>query len=241
MTTLAGRDLRGMVFWLMGDLSTPVSPGMQWIFTVGLLAGIGAIYTTSADLNLLLTGEREATHLGVDVTRVKLVVYVSRVAADGAGRFRQRRDRLRWVARAARGAIDFRVGLPAADSRFGVVRRDRHRSGGYAGAHHRRAHGIAGRRDDGDGRRAGIHLFASARIAMSALSPFRAYGRRRARSSRIANARCGSMSSRRATLTQPPRNPRRRSRWARPAFKRTSANSSPFLAPTPAANPRCCG
>jgi iron complex transport system permease protein len=77
MTTLTGRDLRGMAFWLMGDLSTPVSPGMQWIFTVGLLAGIGAIYTTSADLNLLLTGEREAIHLGVDVTRVKLVVYVS--------------------------------------------------------------------------------------------------------------------------------------------------------------------
>src|SRR6202041_2026016 len=46
MTTLAGRDLRGMVFWLMGDLSTPVSPGMEWIFTVGLLAGIGAIYST---------------------------------------------------------------------------------------------------------------------------------------------------------------------------------------------------
>jgi iron complex transport system permease protein len=77
LTTLSGRDLRGMVFWLMGDLSTPVSAGMQWIFTVGLVAGIGAIYSTSADLNLLLTGEREAIHLGVDVTRVKLVVYVS--------------------------------------------------------------------------------------------------------------------------------------------------------------------
>ncbi len=77
MTTLAGRDLRGMAYWLMGDLSTPVSAGMQWIFTVGLIAGIGAIYSTSADLNLLLTGEREAAHLGVDVTRVKLVVYVS--------------------------------------------------------------------------------------------------------------------------------------------------------------------
>ena len=77
MTTLAGRDLRGMVFWLMGDLSTPVSSGLHWIFTVGLLAGIGAIYTTAADLNLMLTGEREAIHLGVDVTRVKLVVYVS--------------------------------------------------------------------------------------------------------------------------------------------------------------------
>ncbi|HEX4642434.1 MAG TPA: iron ABC transporter permease [Candidatus Acidoferrales bacterium] len=76
MTTLAGRDLRGVTFWLMGDLSTPVSATMQWIFTVGLLAGIGAIYSTSADLNLLITGEREAIHLGVDVTRVKLVVYV---------------------------------------------------------------------------------------------------------------------------------------------------------------------
>jgi iron complex transport system permease protein len=77
MTTLAGRDLRGMVFWLMGDLSTPISAGMQWMFTAGLIAATGAIYSTSADLNLLLTGEREATHLGVDVTRVKLVVYVS--------------------------------------------------------------------------------------------------------------------------------------------------------------------
>lgn len=77
MTTLAGRDLRGMVFWLMGDLSTPISAGMQWVFAVGLIAATGAIYSTSADLNLLLTGEREATHLGVDVTRVKLVVYVS--------------------------------------------------------------------------------------------------------------------------------------------------------------------
>ncbi len=77
MTTLSGRDLRGLVFWLMGDLSTPVPASLQWIITVGLLAGIGAIYSTSADLNLLLTGEREASHLGVDVTRVKLVVYVS--------------------------------------------------------------------------------------------------------------------------------------------------------------------
>ena len=76
-TTLVGRDLRGVTFWLMGDLSTPVSPPMQWIFTVVLLVGVGAIYSTSADLNLMLTGEREAVHLGVDVTRVKLVVYVS--------------------------------------------------------------------------------------------------------------------------------------------------------------------
>jgi iron complex transport system permease protein len=77
MTTLAGRDLRGMVFWLMGDLSTPLPANISWLIAVGVLAALGAIYTTAPDLNLMLTGEREAMHLGVDVTRVKLVVYVS--------------------------------------------------------------------------------------------------------------------------------------------------------------------
>ena len=83
MTTLAGRDLRGLAFWLMGDLSTPLPPGLRWIFVVGLLAATAAIYTTAADLNLLLTGEREAMHLGVHITRVKLVVYIAASALTG--------------------------------------------------------------------------------------------------------------------------------------------------------------
>jgi iron complex transport system permease protein len=77
VTTLAGRDLRGIVFWLMGDLSTPLTESLHWVLLVGLILGVGAIYTTAADLNVITTGEREAVHLGVDVTRVKLVVYVS--------------------------------------------------------------------------------------------------------------------------------------------------------------------
>ncbi len=77
MTTLAGRELRGMAFWLMGDLSTPLPASLRWIFGVGLIVGVGAIYSTAADLNLITTGEREALHLGVEVTRVKLVVYIS--------------------------------------------------------------------------------------------------------------------------------------------------------------------
>jgi cobalamin transport system permease protein len=77
VTTLAGRDLRGIVFWLMGDLSTPLPDALHWVLLAGLIVGVGAIYTTAADLNVITTGEREAIHLGVDVTRVKLVVYVS--------------------------------------------------------------------------------------------------------------------------------------------------------------------
>jgi iron complex transport system permease protein len=76
MTTLSGRDLRGMAFWLMGDLASAPPTRLGFLFLVLLLA-IGAIYTTASDLNLLLTGEQEARHLGVNVGRVKLVVYVA--------------------------------------------------------------------------------------------------------------------------------------------------------------------
>ncbi len=76
MTMLSGRDLRGMAFWLMGDLAAPPSVDLRWLYLL-LIIAIGSIYSTSSDLNLILTGEREARHLGVNVDRVKLVVYVA--------------------------------------------------------------------------------------------------------------------------------------------------------------------
>ena len=75
-TTLSGRDQRGMAFWIMGDLSSPPSLNLHWLFLV-LIVAVGSIYTTSSDLNLILTGEQEARHLGVNVSRVKLVVYIA--------------------------------------------------------------------------------------------------------------------------------------------------------------------
>ena len=77
MTNTTGSNLRGMAFWLMGDLSNPLPDAMRWVLFAGLILGVGVIYTTAADLNLITTGEREAMHLGVEVTRVKLVVYIS--------------------------------------------------------------------------------------------------------------------------------------------------------------------
>ena len=77
LTTLTGRDFRGMAFWLMGDLSSPLQPSLRWVLGIGFLIATGAIYTTAADLNLLLAGEKEAMHLGVDVLRVRLVVYIA--------------------------------------------------------------------------------------------------------------------------------------------------------------------
>jgi iron complex transport system permease protein len=82
MTTLSGRDLRGMAFWLMGDLATPPIINLWWLYLV-LVIGAGSIYSASSDLNLILTGEQEARHLGVDVDRVKLVVYVAASVLTG--------------------------------------------------------------------------------------------------------------------------------------------------------------
>ena len=77
MSTLAGSNLRGASYWLMGSLSTLPPKSLLYLLAVGFLAAAGAIYTTASDLNLLLAGEKEAMHLGVDVPRVRIVVYLA--------------------------------------------------------------------------------------------------------------------------------------------------------------------
>ncbi len=82
MTTLSSRDLRGMAFWLMGDLQAPSTVNTKWLYLV-LIIAVGSIYSAASDLNLILTGEQEARHLGVNVERVKIVVYVAASVLTG--------------------------------------------------------------------------------------------------------------------------------------------------------------
>src|SRR5580704_9732050 len=77
MGTVTSGNNRGMVFWLMGNLSTSFQKSVYWFLGVGFFVAAGAIYTPATDLNLLLAGEKEAMHLGVDVPRVRLVVYIA--------------------------------------------------------------------------------------------------------------------------------------------------------------------
>jgi iron complex transport system permease protein len=83
MTSLTGSNLRGMAFWLMGNLSTSLQRSVYWVLGIGFVVASGAIYTTASDLNLLLSGEKEAMHLGVDVPRVRLVVYIAASVLTG--------------------------------------------------------------------------------------------------------------------------------------------------------------
>ena len=77
MGTVNSSNTRGLIFWLLGNLSTSFQKSIYWFLGVGFFVAAGAIYTTAADLNLLLAGEKEAMHLGVDVPRVRLVVYIA--------------------------------------------------------------------------------------------------------------------------------------------------------------------
>jgi iron complex transport system permease protein len=87
LTMVTGSELRSIAFWLMGDLTAPppttnVLGWLGFLFFVFIVAA-GAMYTTSSDLNLILTGEQEAKHLGVNVNRVKFVVYIAASVLTG--------------------------------------------------------------------------------------------------------------------------------------------------------------
>lgn len=77
LMTTQSSNLRGMSYWLMGDLSLSPPRSLYVMLVAGFFLASGIIYTTASDLNLLLSGEKEAMHLGVDVRRVRLVVYIS--------------------------------------------------------------------------------------------------------------------------------------------------------------------
>ena len=67
------QQLRGMLFWLMGDLSQAESP---WPALVALAFGLICILPFARDLNLLVRGEVSAQALGVPVARLRLLIYV---------------------------------------------------------------------------------------------------------------------------------------------------------------------
>lgn len=67
------QDLRGMLFWLMGDLSSATAPAGG--LTV-LLAGLLTAVANGRSLNLLAHGELTAATLGVSIRPLRRLIYV---------------------------------------------------------------------------------------------------------------------------------------------------------------------
>ncbi len=75
LTLLSTRDVRGMAFWLMGDLSVVTDAQLRVLGPIVALS-IVATYFLAKDLNVLLLGEEEAAHLGVAVARVETATFL---------------------------------------------------------------------------------------------------------------------------------------------------------------------
>lgn len=67
------RQLRGMLFWLMGDLGYTINPWpLGLVFILGLLVSL----PLARSLNVLIRGELLAGSLGVDTRRVQLILFL---------------------------------------------------------------------------------------------------------------------------------------------------------------------
>src|SRR5678815_2370577 len=82
--------IRSFTFWLLGDLSGTSNALLPLAITV-TIAGALALTLNARSLNLLMLGERDAFDLGVEVGRVRIIVFVvasllvgSSVAASGS-------------------------------------------------------------------------------------------------------------------------------------------------------------
>lgn len=71
-------QLRGMLFWLMGDLSAAPAP---WAALTGLVLLFLLILPAARALNLLTRGALSAAALGVDVRRLQLGAYLAAACA----------------------------------------------------------------------------------------------------------------------------------------------------------------
>lgn len=89
-TLMDATRIRSFTFWLLGDLSGSTTK-LLWLALFVAVAGTAVLAAHARSLNLLMLGERDAFDLGVEVARVRLVVFIvasllvgSSVASSGS-------------------------------------------------------------------------------------------------------------------------------------------------------------
>lgn len=82
LTLVPDGRLRGMLFWLSGDLGDAAPPGFAW---AALALAVLAAVPVAPQLNALLRGETVAAALGVPVARLRVRIYlIASLAAAAA-------------------------------------------------------------------------------------------------------------------------------------------------------------
>ncbi|HVE49142.1 MAG TPA: iron ABC transporter permease [Casimicrobiaceae bacterium] len=81
LTLAPAAQVKGMVYWLLGDLSGATAPGLTF---AALLLVLVAALALARDLNALVHGVDDATALGVDVPKLALMLYALTALATSA-------------------------------------------------------------------------------------------------------------------------------------------------------------
>lgn len=82
-TLMDATRIRSFTFWLLGDLSG-ASTSLLTIALVAAIVGAAVLTLHARPLNLLMLGERDAFDLGVEVGRVRLIVFLAASLLVGA-------------------------------------------------------------------------------------------------------------------------------------------------------------
>ena len=72
LATSPDQQLRGLIFWLMGDLSYADNIGLPFLF---LVVGLIISLYFARDMNILLLGQLQAASLGVSIKKLHYVLY----------------------------------------------------------------------------------------------------------------------------------------------------------------------
>ena len=77
------QQLRALTFWTMGSLGGALWPAVIVVATV-VVPAILVLIRNAGEINILLLGEEEARHLGVDSDRLKLIIVLCAAFSVGA-------------------------------------------------------------------------------------------------------------------------------------------------------------
>jgi iron complex transport system permease protein len=82
-TVMDATRIRSFTFWLLGDLSG-TSSNLLTVAFGAVVVGVLLLVLNARGLNLMMLGERDAFDLGVEVTRVRLIVFAAASLLVGA-------------------------------------------------------------------------------------------------------------------------------------------------------------
>jgi iron complex transport system permease protein len=82
-TLMDATRIRSFTFWLLGDLSGTTS-NLLMVTLGAAIFGVVVLALNARSLNLMMLGERDAFDLGVEVTRVRLTVFIAASLLVGA-------------------------------------------------------------------------------------------------------------------------------------------------------------